>query len=705
MIKLLQSLQEAYSSLTGLTIMIRDLEGNPLTQPSGLTEIASLLLGYHNKSVEDSIVKIMDKVKDIEKLIVYETTTGFKLLVMPVRIKGRTRYFIVAGVYVEDSNRGLIEDRISEDLTLDELIVWKNALKAAPAYHQEKMSAVIVQLEELAEMIEKLLDNEEDKRERAKHLQLLNLTYLMNSHDPSWLQGILGVFTRIMKMEFAGFARQSAKEEQYTIIETVGFQHNRKLQGESFFQGEGLLGQVGLTKQMSYWERSDRDPRVSFFTKRGIEPKVIICYPIKYKEQFFGLLFAGDSVVQELSEEQADLGALLANQLAIELNTLANDDYNERRENRMQVFRDISQGVLAIKDKDNFYRNLIDSLQRTFNLSFICLMLKRPGEENRTLYASSGSSEEQYSAYALDVENNYFGEGNQGLSFMYKPAQRKWNGINMLEVPLLLDHKLYGILGITINEEVKDKENRPLLNAMNAIVITRLKLESQASSFSSSDAAALLHQALLVWNPQAYYKSVKIKELAQAFLKQVNGAAEDLEWIGQAGLLLEYDPDMLSSSIGENPAVVWLRQLRRYTSGDISRTKSSETIHHTLAEKIFCIVLWYYEHGEKNWLTTLPCVIDEPLKHSFELFISTHKELVTRPLLERHFHLTPREEEILQLVLQGLNNLEISEKLFISSHTVKNHITKIYEKLEVSGRAQAIAKMYQAAVTDPVQKR
>lgn len=56
--------------------------------------------------------------------------------------------------------------------------------------------------------------------------------------------------------------------------------------------------------------------------------------------------------------------------------------------------------------------------------------------------------------------------------------------------------------------------------------------------------------------------------------------------------------------------------------------------------------------------------------------------------------LTPREREVLSLVLRGMSNLEIAAKLYISAHTVKNHVTKILDKLGVSDRTQALAKIY-----------
>jgi len=52
--------------------------------------------------------------------------------------------------------------------------------------------------------------------------------------------------------------------------------------------------------------------------------------------------------------------------------------------------------------------------------------------------------------------------------------------------------------------------------------------------------------------------------------------------------------------------------------------------------------------------------------------------------------LTVREREILVRLARGLTNLDIANDLFISEKTVRNHVTKIFEKLGVNSRAQAI---------------
>ena len=60
--------------------------------------------------------------------------------------------------------------------------------------------------------------------------------------------------------------------------------------------------------------------------------------------------------------------------------------------------------------------------------------------------------------------------------------------------------------------------------------------------------------------------------------------------------------------------------------------------------------------------------------------------------------LTEREREVLDLVARGLTNAEIARRLFVSDKTVRNHVSNVFAKLHVAGRAEAVARARDAGL-------
>lgn len=64
------------------------------------------------------------------------------------------------------------------------------------------------------------------------------------------------------------------------------------------------------------------------------------------------------------------------------------------------------------------------------------------------------------------------------------------------------------------------------------------------------------------------------------------------------------------------------------------------------------------------------------------------------PIIVEAYDLSEREQQITRLIARGFATSDIATELFLSAHTVRDHVKSIFQKVEVSSRGELVAKLY-----------
>jgi len=173
---------------------------------------------------------------------------------------------------------------------------------------------------------------------------------------------------------------------------------------------------------------------------------------------------------------------------------------------------------------------------------------------------------------------------------------------------------------------------------------------------------------------------------------------------------LRYHPDIVLMDI-RMPVLDGLEATRRIVSGP-NATRVVILTTYDLDEYVFDALL----AGASGFL--LKDVAPESLLagiHSVASGDSLLSPSVTRRLIEAFVtdhrrprqappglaDLTGRELEIFRLIAAGLTNAEIAARLYLSTTTIKTHVARILDKLQIRDRVQAVVLAYESGIISP----
>lgn len=94
-------------------------------------------------------------------------------------------------------------------------------------------------------------------------------------------------------------------------------------------------------------------------------------------------------------------------------------------------------------------------------------------------------------------------------------------------------------------------------------------------------------------------------------------------------------------------------------------------------------------HGDKVSFGPVTCVFEDPAAAAEREDATMVFEV---PKVETGPHLSPRQQQVLELMAEGMTNSEIGERLGVTERTVKAYAQELYDKLGVRNRAGAVAE-------------
>jgi len=181
----------------------------------------------------------------------------------------------------------------------------------------------------------------------------------------------------------------------------------------------------------------------------------------------------------------------------------------------------------------------------------------------------------------------------------------------------------------------------------------------------------------------------------------------------------------LETSKLQNEKLIYRDCIKQLPIGMILLDSSFSIIDHNETALNFCQILQTNKQNKEAISDTVQIILEKINKHSQLSSTSIHTTLepfevkitpfivpnlwntidvyyviylteCSKTSLENfaaYYLLTDRERETVELIIQGLNNYEIAEKLYISPHTVKTHILNIFKKTDVSRRTTLLNKV------------
>lgn len=714
----LQDLQDAYAKLLDVSLLLTDRTGKPLTKPSGLTPLTGLLFVREYADLIERASPFLAAMLHVNQPILYDVLPGIKVALAPVVFGGETHAFIWAGAFMEAKAKELIKEYVCDQL--NDSATWTEALDLHVLRDPEDLRQDLQRLEKLAGIVATLLQSQYQKTDlRESMLLIKEWSAVLGKRELQLEDWLPHVQQAGSELQFVGYAQK--EEDGCFVIRAVRGEQAESLMGVSFMIGEGFLGVTAVTGESGYWEQIERDPRILFFTQKGIRPHALFCLPVMQGETISGLLFGGTQDNRSIRKETLERAALLSSLFGMQLAYQTMQTSMESQLLYLNSLVEIARAMTSLRDMNRILYILVDMSLHLAKGTASCVVVKTDDAHIQVI--SRGLNVERADAYGKAVADRYFAAEKQATASSIDPVAYWEEGEQAFaEFPILYHGRVQAVLSVAYPEMKEGAEENSLLMGLVSMAGVALQLVRETAEHTVSRRyAEHLHRSLRQWDPASYREAIEAQELIESFGRAQGISPTVIRTLVQACLIAAFDLDVLRETIPEQTEVLTiLADYRSLLEGGLPPAAIGRgSYSYSYGGQLLSLIYRYLKHGKQLHLLRQPLPGYDPLLCEQVVSFLQKREVINRTValggsdngtemgeqaavlrkrIREMLPLSVREKEVLELVVQGATNREIAERLYISEHTVKNHLTNIFQKLNVTDRTQAIALVYQKAL-------
>lgn len=701
-----QSLLDTYAEESGLSVLLTNDRGEGLTRPSGAIAPPTASSGAMHAALEAGLREVLGRYAAVRSGIVCDVAPGIRLVMCPIRPNKRQTYYLWVGCMAEEGGApGLPGHLMPQEAALP----WREARLSVRHGSAADAEKARLQAGRLAEIAEALFEREQAEEAHYRRTELLRR---LSEGGPAFGEWVAAMNEAAGETDFIGFAAKT-EGQRFAILDYAG-PADEAVRGLSFSLGEGFIGQVATARKAAFWDHVAKDPRTFAFAGRGLYPAAFFCVPIMRERELAGVLFGGSVTEPRIPRETLSfVQAIAANwTMSVTLEAVRAD--RDTNFTRLSTFVETCGSIYHAQDAKRLSYILVDMSLNLVEGSFSCVVLKQ--SEQKVQLVSRGLGRQQAEQYVKEVAARW-SKPPRGSASFEAVLHEQPGAPAVLECPLFYESELLGVWCIALkhaDQFLLYRDYMTIVAQAGASVLYRLW---EKGKVDRADAVQLLNRALGYWDSHAHGMTHDVQELALAFARSLPLSDSEIKPLGEACLVYPYSSAFLNGVL-PNPEPLGLiadfHEIVRLLEEDRAHSPAPDF---SAGGQLIALVYFYVQFNRDLQTLDRLWPVSGELRAAFRAFCAS-REIVESEIslgeetaaareaidpglpdvrsLKDLPPLSAREREVLGHVLQGKNNREIAERLVISEHTVKNHMTNIFHKLGVTDRAQAIALVYKA---------